>query len=82
MHGKMGRKLILAGVAPVVALAIGCGSGSGFCDKHSCISNFDNGQGSIVQCADGMWSHSGGRPGACSGHGGESGWGGGSWGTP
>jgi hypothetical protein len=25
--------------------------------------------GSIVQCADGEWSHSGGHPGVCSGHG-------------
>lgn len=52
------------------AVTIGNGS-SGFCDKHDCISNFDNGHGSIVQCADGMWSHSGGLPGACSDHGGE-----------
>ena len=41
-----------------------------FCDTHACIPNFDNGTGSIVQCADGTWSHSGGRPGACSHHGG------------
>jgi hypothetical protein len=54
-----------------------CGT-SGFCATHHCIPNFDNGTGSIVQCADGMWSHSGGRPGACSGHGGEGGRGGGS----
>lgn len=47
--------------------------GGGFCDTHSCIPNFDNGTGYIVQCNDGMWSHSGGRQGACSGHGGESG---------
>jgi hypothetical protein len=45
----------------------------GFCDTHACIENFDNGTGSIVQCADGMWSHSGGRPGACSYHGGVAG---------
>lgn len=43
---------------------------SAFCDSHACIANFDNGIGAIVQCADGMWSHSGGRPGACSYHGG------------
>lgn len=35
------------------------------------IPNYDNGTGSVVQCTDGMYSHSGGRPGACSGHGGE-----------
>lgn len=44
-----------------------------FCDSHPCITNFDNGTGTIVQCTDGMWSHSGGRPGACSYHGGVSG---------
>ena len=43
-----------------------------FCSTHDCIPNFDNGTGYIVQCNDGMWSHSGGRPGACSYHGGES----------
>jgi hypothetical protein len=35
------------------------------------IPNYDNGTGYRVQCADGEYSHSGGRPGACSGHGGE-----------
>jgi hypothetical protein len=44
-----------------------------FCDTHACISDFDNGVGSIVQCADGEWSHSGGIQGACSGHSGEAG---------
>jgi hypothetical protein len=34
------------------------------------IPNYENGTGSRVQCADGMYSQSGGRPGACSGHGG------------
>jgi hypothetical protein len=41
-----------------------------FCDSHDCIPNFDNGNGSIVQCADGTYSHSGGIQGACSHHGG------------
>jgi hypothetical protein len=27
---------------------------TGFCAKHDCISNFSDGKGSIVQCADGM----------------------------
>jgi hypothetical protein len=44
-----------------------------FCDTHDCIQNFDNGVGTIVQCADGKWSHSGGRPGPCSYHGGVAG---------
>jgi len=34
------------------------------------IPNYDNGTGYRVQCADGMYSQSGGRRGACSGHGG------------
>jgi hypothetical protein len=46
-------------------------SGADFCSTHPCIDNFDDGVGYIVQCADGMWSHSGGRSGACSYHGGE-----------
>lgn len=42
-----------------------------FCSTHECIGNFTNGTGTIVQCADGEWSHSGGLSGACSDHGGE-----------
>jgi hypothetical protein len=41
-----------------------------FCDYHDCIPNFENGTGYPVQCTDGSWSQSGGRPGACSWHGG------------
>jgi hypothetical protein len=37
------------------------------------IPNFDEGTGSVVRCGDGMYSQSGGRPGACSGHGGVAG---------
>jgi hypothetical protein len=44
---------------------------SQFCSTHTCIENFPNGSGYIVQCADGEWSHSGGLSGACSDHGGE-----------
>jgi hypothetical protein len=47
-------------------------SSGGFCTTHSCIGNFGQGNGYIVQCADGTWSHSGGESGACSWHGGES----------
>jgi hypothetical protein len=43
---------------------------SDFCTSHRCIPSFNEGTGSIVQCADGEWSHSGGHPGVCSGHGG------------
>jgi hypothetical protein len=44
-----------------------------FCQTHTCIANFQNGNGYIVQCVDGEWSHSGGLQGACSYHGGEAG---------
>jgi len=43
-----------------------------FCTTHSCIPAFPNGNGTIVQCVDGQWGHSGGLSGACSGHGGAS----------
>jgi len=61
-------------VVPILLLS-GCGDGSassggGFCNSHRCIASFSSGTGSIVRCADGMWSHSGGRSGACSHHGG------------
>jgi hypothetical protein len=42
-----------------------------FCSKHPCIPNFPNGNGAVVKCADGEYSHSGGLSGACSSHGGE-----------
>jgi hypothetical protein len=41
-----------------------------FCATHQCIASFAAGRGSIVQCADGEYSHSGGLPGVCSHHGG------------
>jgi hypothetical protein len=41
-----------------------------FCTTHSCIANFPNGHGTVVQCVDGEWSHSGGLRGACNDHGG------------
>jgi hypothetical protein len=59
-------------IVVIALLVAGCGSqANGFCAKHRCIPNFSNGSGYVVQCQDGMWSHSGGRSGACSGHGGE-----------
>lgn len=47
------------------------GTDAQFCTSHQCIKNFSNGNGYIVQCQDGKWSHSGGSSGACSDHGGE-----------
>jgi hypothetical protein len=41
-----------------------------FCSTHSCIANFPHGRGTVVQCADGRWSHSGGLTGVCNRHGG------------
>jgi hypothetical protein len=41
-----------------------------FCSSHRCIANFPNGHGTVVQCADGEWSHSGGLQGVCNRHGG------------
>jgi len=62
--------------APTPSLVEGPGSydhstDAEFCAINVCIANFPFGNGSIVQCADGEWSHSGGDQGACSWHGGE-----------
>jgi hypothetical protein len=72
----MKGSVVAALVAAIVLVTAGCGSqssGGSFCSTHSCIANFNNGNGYIVQCADGEWSHSGGESGACSWHGGEAG---------
>lgn len=42
-----------------------------FCASHTCIGDFEGEDGSIVECADGTYSHAGGLSGACSHHGGE-----------
>jgi hypothetical protein len=45
---------------------------SSFCSYFSCISSFwKSTNGYVEQCADGMFSHSGGRQGSCSYHGGN-----------
>lgn len=41
-----------------------------FCSFAPCIASFWNGQGYVVICNDGLYGKSGGRSGACSGHGG------------
>ena len=46
-------------------------SDSSFCSTHDCIGDFNNEPGTIVECADGTYSHAGGIQGACSSHGGE-----------
>jgi len=46
---------------------------SNFCDYFNCIPSFwKSTNGYVDQCTDGAYSHSGGRSGACSRHGGES----------
>jgi hypothetical protein len=45
---------------------------SQFCSEHECIGSFETEPGTIVECSDGAYSHSGGLSGACSHHGGES----------
>ncbi len=55
-----------------------CGGGlithppSDFCRYFACIANFSHGTGYVEQCGDGKFSLSGGQPGACSYHDGES----------
>jgi hypothetical protein len=44
---------------------------SSFCAYFSCISNFPNGTGYVVECNDGKFSKSGGKSGSCSQHGGN-----------
>jgi len=44
---------------------------SDICNYLSCIPNFWNGVGYVIQCQDGMFSKSGGRSGSCSYHGGN-----------
>jgi hypothetical protein len=42
-----------------------------FCNYFSCIPNFWNGRGSVMQCSDLMYSLSGGIQGSCSYHSGN-----------
>lgn len=71
-------------IGAVVVLGVGVhyatDSNARFCLTHTCVGDFSNGNGYIVQCVDGTWSHSGGVQGACSYHGGEGGGSGGFWG--
>jgi hypothetical protein len=50
-----------------------------FCGEHHCIGNFTTEEGTVVECADGTFSHAGGIYGSCSYHGGEAGGGGGQY---
>jgi hypothetical protein len=44
---------------------------SGICNYFPCVADFWNGGGYLEVCNDGVYSLTGGRPGACSQHGGE-----------
>jgi hypothetical protein len=66
--GNLGSSLGIGGGAN---LGSGSETQGDFCTTHSCIGDWTNPSGYIVQCADGTWSHSGGVSGACSWHGGE-----------
>jgi hypothetical protein len=46
--------------------------GLDFCDYAKCVENFWMGGGTLVMCKDGYYSLSGGKPGSCSSHGGNS----------
>lgn len=59
------------GAADTPASPYDNGGVADFCSTHDCIGDWSNPGGSIVQCNDGTWSHSGGESGACSWHGGE-----------
>jgi hypothetical protein len=64
------RRVVLAVLA---ALAVSGCAGNYECNGHACIGNWKRDMalgGSVVQCADGSWSHGGGLGGACSGRGG------------
>jgi hypothetical protein len=47
------------------------GSDQAFCEEHECIGEFESDDGYVAECTDGTYSHSGGKSGACSDHGGE-----------
>ena len=44
---------------------------SAFCSYFACIPSFGNGNGYVMECADSMFSKSGGIQGSCSRHGGD-----------
>ena len=61
-------------VVATAALALAGCAGNVECNGHPCVGSWKRDMalgGSVVQCADGKWSHAGGLSHACSGHGGE-----------
>ena len=67
------RSATLAVLAAVVVLMLAGCAGNLECDGHACIGSWKRDMalgGSVVECADGAWSHAGGLGDACAGHGG------------
>lgn len=63
-----------AAAAVLAALVLAGCAGNLECNGHPCVGDWKRDMalgGTVVQCADGAWSHAGGLGGACSGHGGE-----------
>ena len=71
--GRLGWALLVVLIVGGVGIHYATDSNARFCVTHTCIGDFSSGHGSIVQCSDGTWSHSGGVQGACSYHGGVGG---------
>jgi hypothetical protein len=63
-----GKKMVPAMLA---ALTLAGCTGNLECNGHPCVGEWKRDMalgGTVVQCADGSWSHAGGLQGACSGH--------------
>jgi hypothetical protein len=61
--------------AALLALVLAGCAGNLECDGHACVGDWKRDMalgGTVVQCADGDWSHAGGLGKACAGHGGKS----------
>jgi hypothetical protein len=77
-RGALIRRVALKGtslVASVVVAATLAACADNYeCDGHPCVGNWKRDMalgGSVVQCADGAWSHGGGLSGVCASRGGE-----------
>jgi hypothetical protein len=71
--GRLGWALLVVLIVGGVGIHYATNSNARFCLTHTCIGDFGSAHGSIVECSDGTWSHSGGIQGACSYHGGVGG---------
>jgi hypothetical protein len=71
-HSRARSTVAVAAALAALALA-GCATNLE-CDGHACVGDWKRDMalgGSVVQCADGAWSHAGGLGEACSGYGGR-----------